>query len=73
MSNSKKKILVTGSEGFIGSHLVEQLLSKNYKVRAMVMYNSFSSFGWLEQIKKNKKNLEIAFGDVSSYDSIQDL
>lgn len=73
MSDSKKKILVTGSEGFIGSHLVEKLLSKNYKVRAMVMYNSFSNFGWLEQIKKNKKNLEIIFGDVSSYDSIQDL
>ena len=39
----RKKILVTGSEGFIGSHLVEMLVRKNYKVRAFVQYNSFNS------------------------------
>ena len=57
MNSLKKKILVTGSEGFIGSHLVEKLLNLNYKVYALVQYNSFNSIGWLEDIDKNlRKN-----------------
>ena len=61
-----KKILVTGSEGFIGSHLVEQLLkNKNNQVTAMVYYNSFNSVWWLKDIKhKYKNNLKIIFGDI---------
>ena len=48
-----KKILVTGADGFIGSHLVEKLLENNYDVRAITQYNSFNDWGWLENIKKS--------------------
>ena len=47
-----KKILVTGSEGFIGSHLVEYLIKKGYSVKAFVLYNSLNNKGWLEKIDK---------------------
>ncbi len=55
--------LVTGADGFIGSHLTELLLEKGYKVRALALYNSFNYWGWLEDVPKNK-NLEILTGDV---------
>tara|TARA_E500000178_G_C16999813_1_gene745148 strand:- start:1180 stop:2184 length:1005 start_codon:yes stop_codon:yes gene_type:complete len=64
------KILVTGSEGFVGSHFVEELLNNNYKVKAFVYYNSFNSIGWLKDIKKKNKNLEIYFGDIRDYNSV---
>jgi len=67
----KKKILITGSEGFIGSHVVEFFLKKNFYVKAFVYYNSFNSIGWLKEIKKNK-NLEIFPGDVRNYDTVYD-
>lgn len=57
------KVLITGADGFIGSHLTELLLEKGYEVRALSQYNSFNYWGWLEQIKENKK-LEIISGDV---------
>ncbi|MFC2151963.1 NAD-dependent 4,6-dehydratase LegB [Bacteroidota bacterium] len=56
-------ILVTGADGFIGSHLTELLLEKGYKVRALSYYNSFNNWGWLEDIPKNS-NLEIVTGDI---------
>lgn len=59
---SAKKVLVTGADGFIGSHLVEALLAKGYQVRALSYYNSFNDWGWLEDIKS--PNLEIVTGDV---------
>jgi NAD dependent epimerase/dehydratase len=60
-----KKVLVTGSEGFIGSHLVEHLVKKNYRVKAFVLYNSFSDIGWLSSMDKNILNkIEIYFGDI---------
>lgn len=57
------KVLVTGADGFIGSHLTELLLSKGYKVRALALYNSFNYWGWLEDIPKNP-NLDIITGDI---------
>jgi NAD dependent epimerase/dehydratase len=58
-----KKVLVTGADGFIGSHLTELLLSKGYIVKALSQYNSFNYWGWLEDIPFNS-NLEIVTGDV---------
>jgi len=58
-----KHALITGADGFIGSHLTELLLEKGYKVRALSYYNSFNYWGWLEDIPENR-NLEIVSGDV---------
>lgn len=57
-----KNILVTGADGFIGSHLVELLLNEGYNVRALSVYNSFNYWGWLEDI--HHPNLEVVCGDV---------
>ena len=56
------KIFVTGSEGFIGSNLIEDLLKKGHKVTALVQYNSFNNIGWLKNI--NDKKLKIVLGDI---------
>lgn len=62
---TNKKILITGSEGFIGSHLTERLVKDGYNVRALVQYNSFYSYGWLEDLGKDiKKDIEIVMGDI---------
>lgn len=63
MSKKSKRVLVTGAEGFIGSHLTEMLLAEGYKVRALVLYNSFNHWGWLEELTAGE-NLEIVTGDV---------
>lgn len=65
-SGKKKiKILVTGADGFIGSHLTETLVRKGYDVRALVMYNSFNSWGWLDQASDDiVKNLDVFAGDI---------
>lgn len=57
------KALVTGADGFIGSHLTEQLLAKGYSVRALAQYNSFNYWGWLEDIPQQEK-LEVVTGDI---------
>jgi NAD dependent epimerase/dehydratase len=60
-----KKVLVTGADGFIGSHLVEQLISDGYKVKAFVYYNSFNSWGWLDCLPKDiLSQIEIFAGDI---------
>ncbi|HSH72690.1 MAG TPA: NAD-dependent 4,6-dehydratase LegB [Methylophilaceae bacterium] len=60
-----KKILITGADGFIGSHLTEALVKRGYDVRAFVYYNSFNSWGWLDQADKAiKDNLDIFSGDI---------
>jgi NAD dependent epimerase/dehydratase len=60
-----KRALVTGSDGFIGSHLVESLVRQGWSVRAFVFYNSFNSWGWLDHAPNEIKNeLDIFAGDV---------
>lgn len=66
-----KSVLVTGSEGFIGSHLVEQLLAHNFKVKALVQYNSYGDLGWLGVIE-DRNNLEILFGDIRDAEFMAD-
>lgn len=59
------KILVTGAEGFIGSHLTELLVKEGYDVRAMVQYNSFNNWGWIDIFDQDiKDRLDIFLGDV---------
>jgi NAD dependent epimerase/dehydratase len=63
MELTNKTVLVTGADGFIGSHLVEALLEKGCKVRALSFYNSFNFWGWLEDIPSHP-DLEILTGDI---------
>jgi dTDP-glucose 4,6-dehydratase len=58
-------ILVTGADGFIGSHLVEALVRRSHDVRAFVLYNSFNSWGWLDHVSESiRENLDVFAGDV---------
>lgn len=62
---SFKRILVTGADGFIGSHLTETLVRAGYNVRAFVYYNSFNSWGWLDQSPEEiKRELDVFAGDI---------
>lgn len=65
MALKKKKILVTGADGFIGSHLTEKLVKMGHTVRAFVCYNSFNSWGWLDYTPTEiRKDIEIFQGDI---------
>lgn len=65
MVMSKKKVLVTGADGFIGSHLTEALVRAGYETRAFVMYNSMNSWGWLDHTAPDMKhNIEVVPGDI---------
>lgn len=60
-----KKVLVTGADGFIGSHLTEELVKRGYQVKAFVLYNSFNTWGWLDTLSNDiKEKIEIFQGDV---------
>ena len=73
MNLSNKRILVTGAGGFIGSHLVEELVKKGCKVRAFVHYNSFNRWGWLDYVdKKIKTSIEIFAGDVRDPNGVKE-
>ncbi len=63
MNLKNKKILITGADGFIGSHITETLLDMDCSVRALSLYNSFNDWGWLEVIKANNR-LDVVCGDV---------
>lgn len=60
-----KKILVTGSDGFIGSHLTEELVKQGFEVKAFVYYNSFNTWGWLDTLASDvMKHVEVFTGDI---------
>ena len=67
------KVLVTGADGFIGSHLTEALLEKGYDVKAFTMYNSFNTWGWLDTFSKDKlKEIEVFCGDVRDPNGVKE-
>ncbi|MDR5585916.1 MULTISPECIES: NAD-dependent 4,6-dehydratase LegB [Clostridium] len=69
----QKKVLVTGADGFIGSHLCEILLDEGYDVRAFVYYNSFNSWGWLDSLDNNKKSkIDIFSGDIRDPNGVRE-
>ena len=66
------KILVTGADGFIGSHLVEALVAGDHDVRAFVLYNSFNSWGWLDSLPQNvKAKIDVFTGDVRDANGVR--
>lgn len=67
-----KKALITGADGFIGSHLTELLLEKGYHVKALSYYNSFNFWGWLEDVPPHQ-HLEIVTGDIRDPHFCKDL
>src|ERR1700693_4660598 len=72
MSLSGKNILVTGADGFIGSHLTEALLNERCKVKAFVYYNSFNSWGWLDTLPKEKLDqIDVFAGDIRDPNGIR--
>ena len=67
------KILVTGADGFIGSHLTEELVKKGYEVKAFVFYNSFNTWGWLDTLPQSlMRHVEIFQGDVRDPNGVRD-
>ncbi len=67
-----KRVLVTGSEGFIGSHLTERLVELGAEVTALVQYNSFNNWGWIDTFDKNiKDSINVVTGDIREYDGIK--
>ncbi|HQO70228.1 MAG TPA: NAD-dependent 4,6-dehydratase LegB, partial [Clostridia bacterium] len=65
MDMKNKKVLVTGSEGFIGSHLVERLLEAGANVTAFVLYNSFGNWGWIDSFTETvKREINVVTGDI---------
>lgn len=67
-----KKVLVTGADGFIGSHLVEELINAGYEVRAFSYYNSFNTWGWLDTLpSKTLEKIEVFTGDIRDPNAVR--
>lgn len=72
MNLKGKKVLITGSEGFIGSHLTERLVELGAEVTALVQYNSFNNWGWIDTFdKKVKDSINVVTGDIREYDGMK--
>ncbi len=72
MRQVNKKVLVTGADGFIGSHLVELLVREGFKVKAFCLYNSFGSWGWLDKLDDDVKGeFEVFLGDVRDHNGVR--
>ncbi|KJS19601.1 MAG: NAD-dependent dehydratase [Clostridiaceae bacterium BRH_c20a] len=67
------KILVSGADGFIGSHLTEELVKQGHQVKAFVYYNSFNSWGWLDTLSKDvMKEIEVFTGDIRDSNGVRE-
>lgn len=72
MNLKGRKVLVTGAEGFIGSHLTERLVEIGADVTSMVQYNSFNNWGWIDTFDNNiKNNIKVVTGDIREYDGMK--
>lgn len=72
MNLKNKKVLITGADGFIGSHLTEKLLDEGCLVKAFTYYNSFNSWGWIDSFSREKKEkLEIFAGDIRDQNGVR--
>jgi NAD dependent epimerase/dehydratase len=68
-----KKVLITGADGFIGSHLTEALVKQGYNVRAFIYYNSFNSYGWLDSVSsETKSKIEFFSGDIRDPNGVRE-
>ena len=68
-----ERLLVTGADGFIGSHLTELLVEKGYQVRAFTFYNSFNTWGWLDTLPSNiMDNVEVFTGDIRDPNGVRE-
>lgn len=66
-------VMVTGADGFIGSHLVEELVKKGYRVKAFVFYNSFNTWGWLDTLSREiMENVDIFQGDIRDPNGVEE-
>jgi nucleoside-diphosphate-sugar epimerase len=69
-----RKVLVTGAEGFIGSHLTERLVREGYEVRAMALYNSFNSAAWLDTVPREVRSaIEVVWSDVRDPNAMREV
>ena len=68
-----KKVLVTGADGFIGSHLTESLIEQGYDVKAFALYNSFNDWGWLDTLPKDMLNeIDVFTGDIRDPNGVKE-